>query len=275
MFDVFRKVQVVRRIRAADVVLFPVAVLGGIDLVVGTGLIGAAAAGVGTHPVVDFGTAVEAQDEADVVVRQVLDLSRVEEHAVRRKRQFKDLIVDLFLLPDVFDGLFDDAEVHQRFAAEEVDFAVLALAFGAADQEVDGVLGYVEAHQFPLMRVVVALGGKAVLAAQVAVVSDVEAQGFDDRFFFGDDFEVFRHGREEEFLLDQFIELAEDVVEILFIVRTGKGFVDGVFVRAVVDIEDIVGHLVDDVDDAAVDVEEHVGTVLTVFMNHWFNFSHE
>ena len=125
------------------------------------------------------------------------------------------------------------------------------------------------------MRVVVALGGKAVLAAQVAVVGNVEAQGLNDRFFFGDDFKVFRHGRKEEFLFDQFIEFTEDIGEVLFIIRTGKGFVDGVFIGAVVDVEDIVGHLVDDVDDAAVDVEEHVGTVLTVFMNHWFNFSHE
>ena len=146
MFYVFGEIEVVRRVRAADVVLFPIAVLGGIDLVVGTGLVGAAAAGIGAHPVVDFGTAVEAEDEADVIVSQILDLSRVEEHAVGRQGQFEDPVVDLFLFTDVFDGLFNDAEVHQRFAAEEVDFAVLALAFGTADQEVYGILGYVEAH---------------------------------------------------------------------------------------------------------------------------------
>ena len=55
MFYVFGEIEVVRRVRAADVVLFPIAVLGGIDLVVGTGLVGAAAAGIGAHPVVDFG----------------------------------------------------------------------------------------------------------------------------------------------------------------------------------------------------------------------------
>ena len=114
--------------------------------------------------------------------------------------------MDLFLFADVFDGLLDDAEVHQRFTAEEVDFAVLALAFGALDEQVYSALGDVEAHQFPLVRVVVPLGGEAVLAAQVAVVSDVQAKGFDDRFFFGDDFEIFRHRREEHFLLDQFVE---------------------------------------------------------------------
>ena len=85
VFHVFREVQIVFCIRAADVIFFAVAVFRRIDLIFGTGLIGAAAAGIGAHAVMDFRTAVEAQDEADVVVRQVLDLSRVEEHAVRRQ----------------------------------------------------------------------------------------------------------------------------------------------------------------------------------------------
>ena len=150
--------------------------LGSIDLIVRTGLIGAVATGVGAHAVVGLSrTAVEAEDEADVVIRQILDLGWVEKHAVRRQGQFEDFIVDLFLFPDVFDGLLDDAEVHQRFAAEEVDFAVLAFAFGALDEQIDGVFSYVEAHEFPLVRIIIALRGKAVLTAQVAVVRDVQA----------------------------------------------------------------------------------------------------
>ena len=51
--------------------------------------------------------------------------------------------------------------------------AVLAFAFGALDEQVDSVFGYVEAHEFPLVRIVIALGGKAVLTAQVAIVGNV------------------------------------------------------------------------------------------------------
>ena len=175
VFYVFGKIEVVFCIRPADVIFFTIAMLGSIDLIVRTGLIGAVATGVGAHAVVDFRTAVEAEDEADVVIRQILDFRRVEKHAVRRQGQFEDFIVDLFLFPDVFDGLLDDAEVHQRFAAEEVDFAVLAFAFCTFDKQVDSPFGYVEAHEFPLVRIIIALRGKAVLTAQVAVVRDVQA----------------------------------------------------------------------------------------------------
>ena len=275
VFYVFGEIEIVFCIRPADVIFFTVAVFRRIDLIVGTGLVRAVTAGIGTHAVVYFRTTVEAQDEADVIIRQILDLGRVEEHAVRRQGQLEYFIVDLFLFPDVLDGLLDDAEVHQRFAAEEVDFAVLAFAFGALDEQVDSVFGYVEAHEFPLVRIVIALGGKAVLTAQVAIVGNVQAERFDDRFFFGDDLEVFRHRCKEHFLFDELIQFAQGFVQILFIIRPGKGLIDSVFIGTVIDVEDIVGHLVDDVDDAAVDVEEHVRPVLTVFMNHWFNFSHE
>ena len=120
--------------------------------------------------------------------------------------------MDLFLFPDVFDGLLDDAEVHQRFAAEEVDFAVLAFAFGALDEQIDGVFSYVEAHEFPLVRIIIALRGKAVLTAQVAVVRDVQAYGLDDRFFFGNDLEVFRHRCEEHFLFDEPVQFPQGFI---------------------------------------------------------------
>ena len=275
VFHVFRKIEVVFCIRSADVIFFAIAVFRRIDLIGSTSLIRAVATGIRAHAVVNFRTAVEAQDEADVIIRQILDLGWIEEHAVCRQGQFEYFIVNFFLFPDVFNGLFDDVEVHQRFTAKEVDFAVLAFAFCTFDKQVDSPFGYVEAHEFPLVRIVVALGGKAILTAQVAIVSDIQAQRLDDRFFFGNDFEVFRHRRKEHFLFDKPVQFSQGFVQILFIISPGKSLIDSVFIGTVIDVEDIVSHLVDDVDNAAVDIEEHVSAVLTVFMNHWFNFSHE
>ena len=58
---------------------------------------------------------------------------------------------------------------------KKVDFTVLPLPFGTADKQVDGPFRDVEAHELPLMRVVVALRREAVFAAQVAVVRNMQA----------------------------------------------------------------------------------------------------
>ena len=82
--------------------------------------------------------------------------------------------MDLLLLAAVGHQLFDHVKVHQRLTAKEVHFQIAA---GAAvlDEEVHGALAHLKAHQ-GAVAVVAPLRGKAVRAAQVAAVGNVQAQ---------------------------------------------------------------------------------------------------
>ena len=81
----------------------------------------------------------------------------------------------LFL--SVIDGFLYDVEIHERLAAEKVRFEDLAVA-RIFDEEVDGLFGDFQAHELAA-GVVGALVGEAVFAAQVAVVTDVQAERLD------------------------------------------------------------------------------------------------
>ena len=118
------------------------------------------------------------------------------------------------------------------------------------------------------MRVIIALGRKTVFAAQITVVGDIEAQGFDDRFFLCHDFEIVAHRCKKHFLSDQFIQFCQRFIEFSLGIGRPQCFIDGILVGAVIDVENIVSHLVDDIDDAAVDIEQHIRSILAIFMDH-------
>ena len=130
-----------------------------------------------SHGVVHFGAAVQREDDVLHLLVEEFDGLVVEKKAVGRRREEETLAELCGLFLGVIDGIFDDAEVHQGLAAEEVDFEHLPLS-ALSEQKVDGGKRRLAAHHFAL-GVVRALVGKAVLAAQVAVVRDVQAQRLD------------------------------------------------------------------------------------------------
>ena len=69
---------------------------------------------------------------------------------------------------------------HQRLPAEEVHLNVPPLA-GLLHHPVDGPLGGIKVHGHAVAGAEVASRGKAVAAAQVAVVGDMQAQGLHHR----------------------------------------------------------------------------------------------
>ena len=127
--------------------------------------------------VVHFGAAVQREDDVLHLLVEELDGLVVEQEAVGRRREEETLAELCSLLFGVIDGVFDDAQIHQGLAAEEVDFEHLPLS-ALSEQKVDGGERRLAAHHFAL-GVIRAFVGKAVLAAQVAVVRDVQAQRLD------------------------------------------------------------------------------------------------
>ena len=70
--------------------------------------------------------------------------------------------------------------VHQRLSAEEIHLQVNPVS-GVGHQEIQGLLSHLVGHKGS-SSVVLALLGEAVLAGQVAVVGNVEAERLHHRF---------------------------------------------------------------------------------------------
>ena len=124
--------------------------------------------------VMHFGAAVQREDDVLHLFVEESDGLIVEKKAVGRRREEEALAQLCGLLLGVVHGILDDAEVHEGLAAEEVHFEHLPLP-ALSEQKVDGGKGRLAAHHLAL-GVVRALVREAVLAAQVAVVRDVQTQ---------------------------------------------------------------------------------------------------
>ena len=139
----------------------------------------------------------------------------------------------------------------------------------ALDEEVDGALADLRRHDGALLAVAAAVA-EAVLAAQVAVLGDHEADGLDEALLL----ERRRHidvRREELAHLHEFVELPERFAEVRFRIDVLERRDDCLVVRAVERVHHVVDHLVDDVDCSAVDVEQDVVAALLEFMDFRFH----
>ena len=124
-----------------------------------------------------FAAAVDGDDDvAHFLVQEVHDFV-IHQHTVRRHCELEVLILLLLDGAAVFHQPLDDGEVHQRFAAEEVQFQIDALA-GVRHQPVNRRLADLVGQQLALAHAEVARRREAVLAAQVAVMRRVQAHGF-------------------------------------------------------------------------------------------------
>ena len=88
------------------------------------------------------------------------------------------LAVLCFRAARIFDEPFHDVPVHQRLAAEEIDFEI-APRTGMFDQKIERPFADLERHH-RAFAAVLALTRKAVRAVEVARMRDMQAQRLDD-----------------------------------------------------------------------------------------------
>ena len=129
------------------------------------------------HAVVDLGSPVQRKDGVGHLPVDVVDVLIVQQDSVGGNRKAETL-TGLFLNGACigYCGL-DGIHRHQRLAAEEVHLNIPAAA-GALDDKINGPFCGLNVHDLPT-GTEVASGRKTILAAQVAVVGDVEAKGLD------------------------------------------------------------------------------------------------
>ena len=183
--------------------------------------------------------------------------------------------MNFLLLAAVGHQLFHHVEVHQRLAAEEIDLEVAAGA-GVLDEEVHSPLAHLEAHQ-GAVALIAALRGEAVGAVEVAGVGDVEAERLDHRLAV---LEVERHvlvdvgspklagGFQRGHILEALAQVGLGDVGAVGILcqHGGHDLVGRVFF---VHRNDVVSHVVHDMDRAAAAVQHDVISVQLILMYHF------
>ena len=217
----------------------------------------------------DLAAAVEGEHAVAHLAVDVVYLLIVEQDTVGGYREAEALAVLLLDGARVFNGLYYRIPRHERLAAEEVKLELLAVG-GALDKEVDSLLAGLGGHNAALAAEV-ALLREAVLAAEVAVVGNVQAHGL----YRGLDhcvavLFVVVLGEERAVpveLVKLGVALAHFVFEVL---RKLCGEVSGHFLGhgGVNEVEHVVRAVVGEVDSAAVDVEHYVVAELFELVYH-------
>ena len=225
--------------------------------------------------VVDLLPPVQAEDHVvHLPVAEFGDLV-VQQHPVGGEGEAEVLVVGCLLAAGVGHQVLDHLPVHQGFPPEEVHLQVHPGA-GVLDEEVQGLLAHLEGHQGPV-PVVPALGGKAVLAVEVAGVGHVEAQGLQDGFgvLEGLLLHVLPQVLGEElaggFQGVDVLQAGQDLplVHVRPVAVLGQDLGDdGLPGGGLVQGDDVIGHLVHQVDRAAVHVQDDVVAVEFVLMDH-------
>ncbi len=218
-------------------------------------LIAALAVDGRTHPVVHFRPAVDGDDHiAHFLVQEIHDFI-VHQHTVGGDGELELLVLFLFDGAAVFHQPLHHREIHQRFAAEEVHFQVLPLA-ALFHQPVQGSLAHFIGQQLPLAHAKIAGGGKAVLAAQVAVVGGMEAQCLDHAGLIQLYVCIIIRGIQGAQLF-QLTHLADDLLQLICIVlflQLCHDLLRGVIVPQV---QHIVSHIIQRMHGAAAYIQHH------------------
>ena len=275
MEQVFGKINVVMCKGAAHVVALAAACLDQLLELGHDAVIAAVAGQVYAEPVVDFLAPVERQH--DVVAFFVAPVNDFvgDANAVGGHGEAEVFVVFFLDAACIRDELLAHLKVHQRFAAEEVDFQVTA---GAAvlDQEIQRAFAGLKAHQ-PGLAVELALCGKAVAAIQVAGVGHVQAQCLNN---IGTVFKVKRMvgvgvGRKQLPCGGQLFNVVKAIADVgggdvgavcVFLFQLGGGILAA---QPLVDqCDGIVGNIVHSVYAAAVYVQYNVVAAEFILMNH-------
>ena len=266
---VLRKVEVLARIGAAQIIVVAAACLDEFAEVAHHDVVRPLSGGIGTHTVMHLAASVRGEDNGDVVVVQPRDIFIREEHPVRRERQLELLAGFLLAFTYILRHFLDRAQIHQRLAAKEIDLTVFARA-AAIDDEIDRRAPDLGRHDCAVPAVAAAVA-ETIFAAQIAVLRDHETEGFHKTARL----ERRRHvdiGSKERPRRHELMQLPDRLAQLRRRIASRETCGDRLVVRPVEVVHDVVDHLVDDVDSAAVDIDEDMHTVLLELMRSDFHY---
>ena len=141
------------------------------------GVIAAASVCTYTQAVVDLFPPVDGKDHVRHLTVDKVDLIVRQQKAVGGDCKAEVFVVRLLDATRIGNCFFHHVKVHQRFSAEEIHFQIVARP-GLFNQKVDSFFRNFQRHQHSAAAKV-SLCRKAIFAAQITIVRNVQAHGFD------------------------------------------------------------------------------------------------
>ena len=173
MHDIISEVKVIFCKRTADII-FLVPSLGDKLLILRNDyVIAALFIDSRAQTVVYFFSAVERENDVRHLAVDKVNAVIVEQNTVCSHCETEVLIVLFLDRSCILDNFFNNIEIHERLAAEEIKFEVVSVC-GMFDKEIYRSLADLERHELSAVAEI-ALSGKAILTAEIAVVRYVEA----------------------------------------------------------------------------------------------------
>ena len=123
--------------------------------------------------VVYFFSAVERENDVRHLAIDKINAVIVEQNAVCSHCETEVLVVLFLDRPCILNNFFHDIEIHKRLAAEEIKLEIMSVC-RMFDKKIYRSLADLERHELSAVAEI-ALSGKAILTAEIAVVRYVEA----------------------------------------------------------------------------------------------------
>ncbi len=173
MKDIVCEIQIILRKGAACIIIFVLAAVGD-ELLVGRNdlIVAAGTVDTDTQPIIDLLAAVNRKHDVGHLTIDKIDFVVCQQKAVRGNGKAEVFAMLFFLRAGVFHDLLHHIEIHQRFAAKEVDLQVSA-SHRFFDQEIDRFLPHLERHEHS-SAAKISLSCKAIFAPEIAVVRNVQ-----------------------------------------------------------------------------------------------------
>ncbi len=266
IFYICGEVQVVLGKGAAHIIFFPISMGYAVLKILHNLVIGAFSMDARTHAVMHFLPTIQRKDEADMVISEVFDLFFIKEHAIGGERHLNFLMMFLFLFVYIINSLLHHVPVHQRFTTKEIQFAVFSRTT-MGNQEIYAPASHIKAHEhtpFPIAT----LPCKAVFTAKVAVMGNINAQGFNDRTVFDGHLIVRIHRCKQYLLLDEIIQIIHDFIQFCCIIIVGQIGQYHIPIGPIIISQYLISHIIHHVNDTAIHVHNNIHSILLESVNH-------
>ena len=220
--------------------------------------------------VIDFLSSVDRKNNVWHFLVDEVNFVVVEEKSVCSNSEAELLVVFTLTASCVIYDLLDYLEIHKRFAAEEIKLKVRSVA-GIFKEKINSVLTCFKWHQLASLAEI-AGRRKAVLTAEIAVVSDIQTHCLYRRSYgILCIFLVIVIGEKNLFVvkLNDFLIAGFDILSWVVSWKLFDNFFTAFFIKWRFDIvKKIICKLVHNMNAAAVYVKNNIKSVKLVFMYH-------
>ena len=182
MLHILRKIQVIPRKSPSHIIIHLLSALSQLLKLRNDLLIAALSSPVGTHPVVDFFSPVDAENYIAHFFIDKFHNFFVQKNAVGRQRKAEFFMKSLLQAPSVCHQILYHLPVHQRLPAEKIHFQVDPVP-RIRHKEIQRLSPRFIAHQSP-SSMIFSFFCKTISASQVTVMGHMQTKRLDYRFPF-------------------------------------------------------------------------------------------